>query len=91
MTRDTDTPTGAKTPLQARIWELGYDQNEVATALGVTKQEMSNWCTGRITPRGPRRRKLAEFLECSVTLIFPHRTGGSGPYPQHETGNEVPV
>lgn len=49
---------------------LGQSQEQVARALGVTQQALSEWEKGNTTPRGPRLRALAQhFGEGSATYL----------------------
>lgn len=45
-------------------------QQEVAEAIGVTKASISNYETGKKTPRDPVKCKLAEYYKRRVDTIF---------------------
>jgi DNA-binding transcriptional regulator YiaG len=59
--------------------ELGLTQKDVADALGVTVQTVSNWEVGRAEPKLTIRqfKKLLEVLQCSVNEI-PNDLGPEG-------------
>jgi transcriptional regulator with XRE-family HTH domain len=42
--------------------KLGQSQEQVARALGVTQQALSEWEKGNTTPRGPRLRALSQYF-----------------------------
>ncbi len=47
----------------------GYTHEQVAEALGVTRQAVSQWSSGRIQPSVSRLRALAELLETSADYL----------------------
>lgn len=53
------------------IKKKGFTQEEVAAALGVTKQAVSYWCSDKFVPRANKAKKLAELLGVTPTsLVF---------------------
>lgn len=54
---------------------LGLTQSEMARALGVRQQTISEWETGRYTPRGASLRML-QFLAESREPYDPHGDAG---------------
>lgn len=50
---------------------LGMSQCDVADALGVTRQAISSWETGRSAPSATQLGELATvYCECAHTLLF---------------------
>ncbi len=59
--------------IKQRREALGITQDQLADALGIAREAVSQWETGETKPRYKRLRPLADVLKCSVN----HLTGGT--------------
>ncbi|NEZ46119.1 helix-turn-helix domain-containing protein [Clostridium niameyense] len=50
--------------------EKGINQPELAKALNVSKQTVSNWENGKRTPDADTLTKIADFFNCSVDYLL---------------------
>jgi transcriptional regulator with XRE-family HTH domain len=48
-------------------------QEDIAEAMGVSQQIVSNWINGKTVPRGPMMFKLAHFLGCKVDDLWQYK------------------
>lgn len=48
----------------------GLNQEQVAEAIGVHKQTLSRWESGKRAPNGEEIRLLVELLDCSADFIL---------------------
>lgn len=48
----------------------GYTQQEVADHFDVTRGAIAQWESGVVYPEGPRLAAIAEFLDCSLDVLF---------------------
>ncbi|WP_060538593.1 helix-turn-helix domain-containing protein [Pseudomonas sp. NBRC 111125] len=69
------------TTIATRIAEarkvLGFNQSELARALGVSPQAVQSWESGKARPKGDRLDRLAATLEKSVDWILTGRASNS--------------
>jgi|RhiMethySRZTD1v2_1073278.scaffolds.fasta_scaffold3524597_1 putative transcriptional regulator len=49
----------------------GLTQQELAAQLGITRQVVADYESGRTTPRLPLARQLARVLGAPIDLLFP--------------------
>lgn len=59
-----------KSRIKVRLAELEIKQQDLAKKLGVTKQTMSAWVNGRVSPTLEMALMIAEILECKVDDLF---------------------
>lgn len=52
------------------IQTRGFKKNFVATQLGITNQQLSNWIGGRSYPPMIKAFKLAALLNCKVDDLY---------------------
>lgn len=56
--------------IRARRLELRKSQGELAAELNVSQPVLSQWETGKVTPRTKDLPALAEVLGCSIDDLF---------------------
>jgi DNA-binding XRE family transcriptional regulator len=59
-----------KSKLKVKLAEREIKQQELSEILGVTKQTMSLWVTGKSTPTLETAFKIANLLDCKVDDLF---------------------
>ncbi|WP_054637200.1 helix-turn-helix transcriptional regulator [Thalassobacillus sp. C254] len=52
------------------IKRSGYRRDYIAKEMGIQKQQLSNWCTGRSKPRTEDLFKLAALLNCKTDDMY---------------------
>jgi len=77
----------SRSPLAELMYLRGKTQQDVANVLGVRRETVSSWLTGRTVPKLSLEEwdKLAEFLETTIDKL-PRRFG---PQPIHDTSITV--
>ena len=53
-----------------RIKESGYRRDFIEKHMGVSRNTLSNWCTGKTYPTAPQLFKLAELLSVKVDDLY---------------------
>ena len=69
MTEDTNLRESEESPLKSRREELGLSQREVASAVNVSVQTISNWETGRYKEAKltlPQVKSLCKIMRWTV-------------------------
>lgn len=59
--------------IRVRLAELNKTQKELAEYMGVTKQTMSGWVTGRTIPPLEKAFIIAEYLGCKVDDLWKYK------------------
>jgi DNA-binding XRE family transcriptional regulator len=59
-----------KPRIKVRLAELNMKQKDLSEELNVTKQTMSGWITGRVTPTLEMAFRIAKLLDCKVDDLF---------------------
>jgi DNA-binding XRE family transcriptional regulator len=59
-----------KSKIRVRLAELDMKQLNLAKTLGVTKQTMSLWVTGKAKPTLEMAFKIAKLLDCKVDDLW---------------------
>jgi DNA-binding XRE family transcriptional regulator len=62
-----------KSKIKVRLAELEIKQQDLSDKLGVTKQTMSLWVTGKSTPTLETAFKIAKLLDCKVDDLYIYR------------------
>lgn len=56
----------------ARLRDLkGYIDNDVAKATGIHRSTLSQWKTGKSTPKAVALKKIADFLNVPIEWLLP--------------------
>lgn len=71
------------------IKEKGYTHEQIAEELGVTRQAVSQWSSGRVQPSLQRLRKLAEFLGTTVGYLTGDEEASATPFRMADTSEKV--
>ena len=53
-----------------RIKESGYRRDYIEKQMGVSRNTLSNWCTGKTYPTAPQLFKLAALLNVKVDDLY---------------------
>ncbi|PFP30104.1 transcriptional regulator [Bacillus sp. AFS073361] len=53
-----------------RIKESPYRREYISKHMGVSRNTLSNWCTGKTYPTAPQLFKLAELLDVKVDDLY---------------------
>lgn len=56
--------------LKKFIQRRGLSQADVSKSLGVSEATVSQWCSGKISPRMSKVDKLCELLQCTRTALM---------------------
>lgn len=56
--------------LKQLIQAKGYKQKWLAQKLGVSEVTISNWVSGKTTPKEEHLKKLCEILEVNPEILF---------------------
>lgn len=56
--------------LKRFIQRRGLSQADVSKSLGVSEATVSQWCSGKISPRMSKVDKLCELLQCTRTALM---------------------
>lgn len=54
----------------ARIKESGYRRDHIQEHMGISRNTLSNWCTGNTYPSIPQAMKLAELLGVKLDDLY---------------------
>lgn len=63
----------------------GFTQQQIATRFGVTRGAVAQWESGSIYPDASRLGDIAEFLDCSLDVLFRGEV-----QPANEAGDAIP-
>ena len=66
--QDTKKLIGSRIALARKA--AGYNQDQLADAVGVHKQTISRWESGKRAPNGEEIRQIVTFLHCSADFIL---------------------
>jgi DNA-binding XRE family transcriptional regulator len=59
-----------KCRIRVRLAELEKSQKELAEYMGVSKQTVNGWVTGRVIPPMEKGFIIAEYLKCRVDDLW---------------------
>jgi DNA-binding XRE family transcriptional regulator len=59
-----------KSKIKIRLAVLDKSQTELAEQMGVTKQTMNGWVSGRVVPPMEKGFKIAKLLDCRVDDLW---------------------
>lgn len=55
-----------------RIKESGYRRDHIQEHMGISRNTLSNWCTGKTYPSIPQALKLAALLDVKLDDLYEH-------------------
>ena len=64
--------------LNARMNQLGLNQDDIVKALGYSSSTVSDWCNAKKYPRVSRMQELADFLGVALSSLREEQKGGNG-------------
>jgi putative transcriptional regulator len=53
-----------------RIKESGYRRDHIQEHMGISRNTLSNWCTGKTYPSIPQAMKLAALLDVKLDDLY---------------------
>jgi transcriptional regulator with XRE-family HTH domain len=56
--------------IKEAIRQSGYSQSEIANLMGISRQQLNRWTTGKYRPRAARLRQLAKILKIDVKTLI---------------------
>ena len=59
-----------KTKLKHKLLDLGITQKQLADKMGVHKQVIANWLSGKRNPKRENVKKLAEILDLPISFFY---------------------